>query len=90
LKRKEKILRNLRGANTYSLGSHERCGFGFIADESHDPQEGAASEASRLTGRLRRGYKSRTLAEIPTLSARPNEARALGVYHELHLYTPTI
>jgi hypothetical protein len=47
LKRKEKFLRDLSGANAYILGSHEGCGCGFILDELSDPQDRAASEDSR-------------------------------------------
>src|SRR5438067_4355362 len=47
LKRKEKFLRGLSGANAYILGSHEGCGCGFIVDELGDPQRQAASENSR-------------------------------------------
>ncbi len=47
LKRKEKFLRGLSGANAYILGSHEGCGCGFILDELSDPEDRAASEDSR-------------------------------------------
>ena len=46
-KRKEKFLRILPGANAYMLGSYERCGCGFISNELDDPQERAASDASK-------------------------------------------
>jgi len=47
LKRKEKFLRNLPGANAYMLGSHEGCGCGFISRDFDDPEERPA-ETSRL------------------------------------------
>src|SRR5437867_12259097 len=47
LKRKEKFLRNLAGANAYILGSHEGCGCGFILDELGDPQDQAAEDSRR-------------------------------------------
>ena len=47
LKRKEKFLRNLAGANAYILGSHEVCGCGFILDELGDPQDQAAEDSRR-------------------------------------------
>ena len=48
LKRKERFLKNLIGANAYNLGSHEGCGCGFISSELDDPDERAAASASRL------------------------------------------
>jgi len=48
LKRKEEFLHILPGANAYMLGSHEGCGCGFMSNELDDPQERAASDASRL------------------------------------------
>ena len=46
LKRKEKFLRNLPGANAYMLGSSEGCGCGFISSELDDPEEQAPVQAS--------------------------------------------
>jgi hypothetical protein len=48
LKRKERFLSNVSGANAYNLGSHEGCGCGFISSEFDDPEERAPNEASRL------------------------------------------
>jgi hypothetical protein len=47
LKRKEKFLRNLSGANAYVLGSSEGCGCGFMSSELDDPEERAPAAASR-------------------------------------------
>lgn len=46
LKRKEKFLDSLQGTNAYMLGSYEGCACGFMLEDSVDPEDRVASQAS--------------------------------------------